>query len=252
MPFFAVILPLAGLQDYPAPAIPLTSYRIMKKSKGSFLAGIIVVFVLTIAVTLVAGWLTQRWEWFGGLSEAREALKSLPMQMGSWEADEEGTLTDESVNTLRIQNSYIYRMYKHKNTQVVVYVTLMVGPSGKITVHTPEICFGGRDYVKDSVRVSVPITVQLSSGDDEDNTFWRVNFTGQSLDVNNRISFYYAVSTGGAWNAVEKPRTTYQKYRNVYKIQAQAYAGTGDEGDSVKQFLEDCLPFIHDHLMECK
>jgi len=222
----------------------------MKRRTAPLLVGIIITCILTAAVTIYAGLLTQRWGAFGGLAEAADALKSLPMQIGDWEADEEGVLSDGSVRVLRIQNAYIYRKYKHKNSQVIVYLTLMVGPTGKITVHTPEVCFGGRDYTKDSARTSVPINVQLSSGEEHDDTFWQVGFTGRSLDVNNRITFYYAVSTGGAWNAVENPRSTFQRYRYVHKIQAQAYAGTSEEGDNVKRFLEECLPTIHEHIAD--
>jgi hypothetical protein len=128
----------------------------------------------------------------------------------------------------------------------------MVGPTGKITVHTPEVCFGGRNFEKEATRTSVPINVQLASGEDIADSFWRVNFIGQSLNINNRISFYYGFSTGGAWTATENPRSTYQRYRYVYKLQAQAYSGTGDERDIVKQFLEECLPVIHEHLRPCQ
>jgi len=223
------------------------------KRTAPFLIGIVVIAVITVAVTVYSGSLTGRWGTFMGLDEARTAIKALPMEIGHWRADGERELGDLATTMLQIRDSYIFRTYRNSVTQEVVYLTLMVGPTGRVSVHTPDICFGGRDYEKESARDSVPINVQLLSGEKEIvDTFWRINFVGRSLDVNNRISFYYAISTGGAWNAVENPRRTFQTYRYVYKLQAEAYSGSGEEEDTVKRFLEDCLPTIHEHLRPCQ
>ena len=215
--------------------------------------GIAVVVMITVGVTYFSGSFWGRWGTFRGLDEARETLKNLPMTIkadsGDWVAEEEGELDSASVTMLRIQDSYIFRTYKNAATQSFVRVTIMVGPTGIIAVHTPEVCFGGKNYEKEAARTSVPINVPLLSGaKDIVDIFWRVNFVGRSLDTSNRISFYYAVSTGEEWNAVKDPRTTFSKFRYVYKIQVEAYTGTGEEGDGAKKFLTECLPTIHEYL----
>lgn len=207
--------------------------------------------MMTVAVAFHAGMLLGRWRTHAGLDEARSALKTLPMQIGDWLADEEGKLDAASVKMLRIQNSYVFRSYRNTVTQAVVHLTIMAGPSGIITVHTPEVCFGGKNYEKDATRNRVRINVHREENEVDD-FFWQVNFTGRSLDTNNRISFYYAVSPGDTWNAVESPRATYQSYRFVYKLQAEAYSGTDDSNDNVRAFLEDCLPTIHAHMRPCE
>jgi hypothetical protein len=216
----------------------------------SLFSGIAVVVIITAAVTVYSGSLTGRWGTFQGLDEARTLLRDLPLEIGDWQAEKEGELDQTSINMLQIRDAYIFRIYKNTVTKAVVHLTLMVGPTGKITVHTPEVCFGGKDYEKDSVRTSVPINVLLSSGEEVADTFWRVNFTGRSLDMGNRVSFYYAVSTGREWNAVENPRVTFQTYRYAYKMQAESFSGLTEEEDNVKKFLMDCLPTIHDHLQQ--
>ena len=225
----------------------------MKKRTAPLALGIGIIFVITITITVIAGNLTARWGSFSGQEEASSELRKIPLQIGDWIAETEGVLDDVSITMLQIQNSYIVRLYKHAVTQEIVHLTLMVGPTGKITVHTPEVCFGGRDFEKEATRSDVPIDVQLTSGKDVADTFWRVNFVGRSvLDTSNRISFYYAVSTGDAWLAIEDPRSTLQKYRYVYKLQAQARSGVGGDGDSAQKFLKDCLPTIHEHLRQCQ
>ena len=222
----------------------------MNRRTTSLIVGVIVILVVTVAVTINAGSLSGRWRTFAGLDEARTALKALPMQIGDWLAEKEGELDTTSITMLRIQDSYVCRTYRNTITQAVVHLTIMVGPTGIITVHTPEICFGGKDYDKDGTRTRIRINVQREE-DEIDDFFWRTNFTGRSLDTNNRISFYYAVSPGDTWNAVEVPRATYQTYRFVYKLQAEALTGTDGSGDTVKNFLEDCLPTIHEYMRPC-
>ena len=209
--------------------------------------GILVIAAITFGITVYSGTLWGRWGTSRGLNEAREALKSLPMEIGDWQAEKEGELDNKSITLLRIQDSYLFRTYRHKETQAFVRITLMVGPTGKITAHTPEICFGGKDYKKESARTPVTFGVLSDVGEIAD-TFWQIDFVGRSLETSNRISFYWAVSAGDVWSAVEKPRSTFQKYRYVYKIQIEAYSGIGDEGDNVKKFLEECLPTIHEHM----
>ena len=225
----------------------------MKRGTVPLLLGTVLFAVVTVAITLYAGTLTGRWGTFRGMDEARASLKLLPMEIGKWKAEEERQIGEQAVAMLQIQDSYIFRSYKNSDTQDTIHLTLMVGPAGRITVHTPDICFGGRNYEKESQRTRVPISVQPQSGDREvKDELWRIDFVGRSLDVNNRISFYYAVSTGDAWQAVENPRWYFRTNRYVYKIQAEAYSGVGDEDDTVKRFLEDCLPTIHESLRTCR
>ena len=224
----------------------------MKKGTVPLLIGIVVIAAITVAMTVYAASLTGRWGEPMGIAEARVSMKALPMEIGNWRAEEERSIGDTAVKMLRIQDSYILRTYRNTVTGDDVHVTLMVGPSGKVSVHNPEICFGGRAYTMESARSRVPVNVLLQSGDEIDDTFFRVDFVGQSLDVNNRISFYWGISTGGAWNAVEQPRFHFRKFRFIYKLQAEAYSGAGDDSDIVKRFLEDCLPTIHSHLYQCR
>jgi len=241
------------------PVVPFITFsslyqksRIMNAKTISLFTGIVIVVVITVAVTGYSGSLTGRWGAFQGLVEASETLRRLPLEIGDWKADKEGELDQTSINMLRIRDAYIYRSYKNVVTQEVVYLTMMVGPTGKVTVHTPEVCFGGKAYEKDAARTSIPINVVLPSGDEIADSFWKINFTGRSLDVSNHVSFYYAVSTGSVWEAVENPRVTFQTYRYVYKLQAEAFSGATDKEDTVKKFLTDCLPTIHGFMLPYK
>lgn len=228
----------------------------MKKRIAPLVIGIVTIVLITVVVTNFSARLSGRWGDFEGIEEARAAIKSLPMKIdgavGTWEAEGDRELNAQDIKMLQIKDSYVLRTFRNSVTGEFVNLTLMVGQSGKITVHTPDICFGGRDYEKDADRSRVTINVDLRSGEEIVDTFWRISFSGRTLDVNNRILFYYGISTGGAWNAIDNPRWTLRDKRYVYKLQVEAYSGSNEGGDTVKRFLEDCLSTIHEHMRPCK
>ncbi|MDR0337573.1 MAG: EpsI family protein [Planctomycetaceae bacterium] len=217
---------------------------------SQLIIGIVVVIVITFVMTVYSGMQTGRWALFKGLAEAQTALQDLPKEMNGWEAvGDDQQLDNETVTMLQIQNGYLVRSYRNTQTQSVVHLVLMVGPTGRVVVHTPEICFGGKDYQKEDNRVSVKIPVILHDKPDEsDNTFWKVDFINRGLK-RDKISFYYSISLGDSWIATENPRSAFQFYRYAYKIQIQSLS-VGEE-DNVKTFLQDCLPTIHEFLRPC-
>lgn len=214
--------------------------------------GIGLIVAMMFAVTVYCGNMIGRWAPFEGLEKAQTALHDLPWVIGDWESDPEkaGKLAKEDVAMLEIENGYIVRSYKNARTGAIVNLMMMVGPTGRVVVHTPEICFGGRDYEKQGspAIVSIPIVNYSGEGDSMD-TFWKLNFVNNSAR-GGTISFYYAVSVGEAWKASDDPRSHFQRYRFAYKIQAEAFAD--GEIDNVEEFLTDCLPTIHEHLRPCR
>ncbi|MDR2114938.1 MAG: EpsI family protein, partial [Planctomycetaceae bacterium] len=194
----------------------------MSKS-AQLIIGTALIVVITFCITIYSGVQTGRWSLFKGLSEAREALKELPKEINGWVVTgEDQQLDTETITILQIQDGYIARSYRNTKTQSVVHMVLMVGPTGRVVVHTPEICFGGKDYQKEENRVSVTIPVILQDSPDEsEDTFWKVDFINRGLK-RDRISFYYSVSLGKSWIATENPRSTFQFYRYAYKIQIQS------------------------------
>ncbi|MDR0521894.1 MAG: exosortase-associated EpsI family protein [Planctomycetaceae bacterium] len=224
--------------------------------------GICVIAAVTAGVALGTGlYLTGRWGAFSGQIEAADALKKIPMVIGNWRAEREETLDDASITMLKIQDSYIYRLYRNELTGATVHLTLIVGQSGRISVHTPEVCFGGKNYEKQDnpASVLIPAAVNTVNNDPSSekkelsDTFWKLDFVSNSLDVDNkRISFYYAVGTGGEWIATRSPRKDFRMYRYLYKIQVQAHSGESGSEDNVRAFLTDCLPVIHANLLPCR
>ncbi|MDR2642474.1 MAG: EpsI family protein [Planctomycetaceae bacterium] len=213
--------------------------------------GIVIAIFILSAVTIYTGVKTARWSSFSGISEAKNKLKELPYTIGDWVAEGESELSELDVKALQIQDGYISRLYKNTKTQSAVYITLMVGKTGIIVVHSPEICFGGRDYKKDDkgrVSVKFPILDFTSKATDE-NTLWKVKFINNSAR-GGIITFYYGVSVGNVWVADDNPRFKFSGFRYAYKIQVQA--AENEQNDVAHEFLSDCLPTIRNYILPCR
>lgn len=221
-----------------------------KAKPTSFFFGLFLLIVLMIGVTAYCGILTGRWAPFTGLEEAREVLRELPLTIGDWEAGEERQLSKDDVTMLQIENGYICRRYKNSVSQAEVNLVIMIGKTGLVTAHTPEFCFGGRNYEKESTRSAIAFPIVNYSGKGPtDDLLWKVNFINRAAQ-GGTISFYYGVGVGDSWLASENPRTELLRYRYAYKLQAEAMVD--GETDNVRQFLGDTLPTVQKYLRPCQ
>lgn len=215
-----------------------------------FFLGLALLIVITAAITAYSGFQTGRWMPLRGLEESRKLLRELPMTIGDWTAEEELELFKQDTAQLQIEDGYIYRKYQNVKTQAEVHLVIMVGKTGLVVVHTPEVCFGGRNYEKADTRSveTFPIAEYSGSGPTDD-SFWKVDFINRAVE-GGTISFYYGVSVDGAWLAAENPRVSLRHYRYAYRLQAQA-AVDGDT-DNVRDFLHDILPTLHEFIKPCR
>ena len=212
--------------------------------------GLGVVVALTLAVTIYCGAYTQRFANFRDIDASREKLKDIPMEIGNWVVKNEIILEADSVRDMQIENGYIARQYENKETREQVNFVMMLGPTGRVVVHTPEICFGGRNYQqepKESFSLPGTIPDDEKSGEEK---FWNVRFVNRATQ-GERTSFHYAVSSGDYWTAVENPRYEFRRFLYVYKIQVQAIVSRGGT-DPAKDFLTDTLPTIRQYMSPCR
>lgn len=228
---------------------PATDGKKPTTKHTSLLAGVALIVFITLALAVYCGISTGEWMDIKGLPEARLKLLDLPKTIGPWETVYESTLDKESTAMLQVQGGNIVRRYQNQQTMAEVNLIMMVGPTGKVTAHTPEICFGGRDYTISGERKLVSIDTPAGDGIDKtEDSFWRIDFVNNAVR-GETISFYYSINIGNSWIATEDPRTEFRDKKFAYKIQAEAYAV--DKNDVVNIFLQDCLPTIRQHIMPC-
>ena len=218
--------------------------------------GMVIVIVLTLLSTYVVGSNWGRWGNFRqAMEEAGKAVEKIPRSFGNWEAATDDEKLDQaSVEQLELTD-YVVRRYTNKTTNETVSLIFMVGPTGRLTVHTPQICFGGRNYkmVSNPTPVSFPFEGEGGASESKD-VLSKLVFTNQSVNGGAKL-FYYGVSTGHNWQELTgSARSDFQNFRFLYKMQLEAFVseeGSG-ENDVVARFLRDFLPEIRGILRECR
>jgi hypothetical protein len=131
----------------------------------------------------------------------------------------------------------------------------MVGSSGPMAVHTPEICYGSRDHEQLGPRQAIRIPSASKGFNNNQNekdhdAVWKTTFRMKGIDAQ-KMNIYYAWSTGDRWAAAENPRLSYASEPFLYKLLLanQVPAGHNEKAtDPGLQFLTDFLPVLQEYL----
>jgi len=211
---------------------------------------IVLSVVLAASLTLFSGWvqgkLSNRWGHLVDMKPLVAKLKGVPPQFGPWKRTAERELEPDVVNELQCVG-YVSRQYVNEETGDVANVALLLGPSGPISVHTPEICYSSRDFEQTAQRVAVP----AGGGDD---SFWAITFrTRNPLSRSEWLRVHYAWSSGGPWAAVKSPRLSFAGKPYLYKLEVAGYPPPGadpEKEDPAQRFLEDFVPVVRGCLVD--
>jgi len=249
------------LHQEPRLADSIESAQISEQSRrmeiGPLFIGMIIVIVSTFLTTYVVG---SNWGWWGPMRSAMQkaavAIKNTPKNFGNWEAATDDEKLDEaSVEQLELMD-YVVRRYTNKITNETVALIFMIGPTGRLTVHTPQICFGGRNFKMDSLPIPVSFAFESNDNSSENSkdTFSKIVFKNQSVSGGAKL-FYYGVSSGQNWIPITgSSRSDLQNIRFLYKIQVEAFVQEDQSGenDVIARFLQDFLPLIRPELLDCR
>lgn len=192
---------------------------------------------VTVVTGVVCGRVSQRWGPVPDMVAAAEHLKSLPAQFGSWQLVEDNTMSPTVVKTLSCAG-YVHRTYVDRHSGETVSLAIIVGPSGPISVHTPEICYSSLAYSIESPRRRVRISAP--AGNDE---FWCTTFRSNNA-IAEQLRVYYGWCSDDAWTAAESPRFSFAGRPLLFKLQIASLVPPGDEGekqDSCQNFLQELL-----------
>jgi hypothetical protein len=209
--------------------------------------GTLLTIALTIASGILQGSLSNRWGISDLQRQAGAKLEGCPEQFAVWEMKKSEKLDQNAIDQLE-PFGYLQRVYVNRNNGTVVGVTVLLGPTGPIAAHTPEVCYAGRDHEQLGEREKVVIP----NGDGKDSV-WKTSFRMKGVDAQLQNT-YYAWSSGDHWVAAENPRFSYATEPSLYKIQlsnvvsAEGFKKSGPQADPAIQFLADFLPALQKHL----
>jgi hypothetical protein len=168
---------------------------------------------ITVAAAIVQGRATNRWGASDTATHAATIFTRLPESFGDWKLLETQKLSPLVCGTLQTEH-YSQGVYEHRTTGQRATLTLLLGPPGPMSVHTPEICYSAADFSKISDRQHV----NIAAGDTND-TAWMTQFHSTHDLQGSVIRVYYSWHDGQRWKAVEEPRVTYGARPYLFKVQ---------------------------------
>jgi hypothetical protein len=187
---------------------------------------------------LIHGNWTGRWYASEALEEALPRVHAVPMTIGDWQGED--LSVDAEAYAQAGAQAYWMRRYKHISTGATVSVILMCGRGGKMSVHTPDVCYQGAGYglVGQPKRVTIAVTGA------PEGEFWTGGFAKEKTG-GAALRLYWAWGAGGRWQAPDVPRFTFRGQPFLYKLYVIREHVTGAEtpeaGPAVN-FLQQLLP----------
>jgi hypothetical protein len=173
----------------------------------------VVAIGLTFTSSLLHGRWTNRWGKPVARADAEKVFEALPREFGHWRLVESESLPASALGILQCSGES-QGVYENQETGERVLFTLLLGPPGPMSVHTPEICYGSIDHVPLADRLR--ITIDESKGND---TAWMVQFHDAHELQGNITRVYYSWNDATNWSAVEEPRVQFGGKPYLFKLQ---------------------------------
>jgi hypothetical protein len=217
-------------------------------SRTAYYSSILLALLATFAAESVFGRFALEPREKERFALASRRVTSLPREFGPWKTEHEAKLSGGAVQMLQCAG-YVNRTYVHQVTGERVSLAIIVGPSGPLVVHTPDICYSSRQY-----EITAVPTSQSIGGVDPDSSLNSQNLFHMSLRAKSvwgekrQVYFGWSPLEGG-WQAPPNPRLALVGQPYLYKLHLSAIddgAPASSEGTSTCQrFLDVALPELN-------
>lgn len=198
--------------------------------------------------TLIAGGVlhgvyADRWGKSSALEDAAARIGGVPRSFADWTSDDQPS--DAAEFAQAGAEAYWTRVYRKAGKEFLVI--LMVGRSGRMAVHTPEVCYRGAGYDLASPPMYHPVRTVRGQ---ELGAVWTANFLKPGSSTGD-LQLSWAWSDGGPWSAPNAPRWTFRGEPALYKLYvSQSTSGLSAEAAARNrdEFLRELLPVLNESL----
>jgi hypothetical protein len=178
------------------------------------------------------------------LDRAAARVGLVPGVVGDWKAQDEPV--EEQAFEQTGAKSYWMRTYVNQKTQEGILVILMCGRPGKMSVHTPEVCYRGAGF---EIREE-PSACAIKSDKAKD-VLWTSQFAKKGL-MPTQLRLYWAWNSRGDWQASPSPRWQFRGEPFLYKLYVSREFGAeprvASHADPAAEFLRQFLPVLKETL----
>jgi hypothetical protein len=194
-------------------------------------------FALLLICGVLHGLRTERWQPSAALEQAAAQVGRVSLAVGDWH----GRAETDDIESFDMAGARRYwtRTYTHRQSQAKVLAILMCGRAGRMSVHTPEVCYRGAGFEMPDDAVRFSMTAEPTD------TFWTATFA-KTTGLGSSLRLFWAWNAQGTWEAPDNPRWQFRGAPFLYKLYvSHDLAGTGDHGaatDAGADFLRAFLP----------
>lgn len=199
----------------------------------------LVALPLLVAFGLAEGRWTGRWVNDGRVAEAAARLKNVPLSFGDW-TGEENELDPKQVEKAEL-TGHLMRDYTQKSTGLHLSVLLVCGRPGPVSLHTPDVCYGGIGFIMTGPAERKAVT----PGGQPAFRLGRFQNLGGPVPEYLRILWSWSPD-GKTWSAPDNPRISFATSPALYKLYVVRHvANLSDQAeDSGVDFLRQFLPVL--------
>jgi hypothetical protein len=168
---------------------------------------------LILAAGVAHGLWTHRWVASDEPAASAAKLANIAKTLGDWEGHD--TALDPQQQRLAQVAGSLVRYYRHCRTGHEVSVLLVCGLPGPISVHPPDVCYGGAGF---ALAAPPEKYVVRSTTGGELGEFKTASFGKQEQAVPEFLRIFWAWSADGTWAAPDDARLVFASYPALYKL----------------------------------
>jgi hypothetical protein len=163
---------------------------------------------------------------------------SVPMVIGDWK----GTALElpADARAMAGADAYVHRRYSNPSRGMTISVLLLGGLPGKISTHTPDVCYTGAGYTLDA-----PASIQLHYGPTKVPAEFRSALATKQGTSPSVLRIFWSWNDSKAWSAPDEPRwkfATAEALCKLYVVRETAGAVVDPGAEPCNEFMNLLLP----------
>jgi hypothetical protein len=193
---------------------------------------------LIVGAGIVHGAWTGRWGPSAELAELAARFDSVPMTIGDWKATSFELGAHE--RSMAGADAYLARVYTNTARGISISVLLLGGLPGKITTHTPDVCYRSAGY-----ELTVPAPFEYSPRTDGPRSVFRTATALRRGAHPSVLRIFWSWRGTKGWAAPENARWDFAsetKLTKLYVVRETGGAVVEPDRDPCKDFLDVLLP----------
>lgn len=195
--------------------------------------------VAVLATGAVHGLWTDRWSLSDEPAASASRMERLALTLPDWDGKDAGSGT----RNLGGAAGHLQRRYVHNRTGKEVTVFLVCGRPGPVSIHTPDVCYGGSGYDMLSLVKYAPTLGPAAPAAE----FQTAQFRKKQAAEQTYLRVFWAWSATGDWSAPDDPRFSFARHAALFKLYLIRELAVPDEPldeDPCVELMRQLLPAL--------